>query len=45
MVVYQPHKLGGEGSSPSPAIHADIAQLVELLSCKQRVVGSIPTVG
>ena len=32
------------GACPGPA-HAGVAQLVEQLSCKQQVIGSIPVAG
>ena len=33
------------GSSPGGRTNADLAQLVEQLTCNQQVAGSIPTVG
>ena len=41
-----PYKQGVTGSSPvESTIYAEIAQLVEQLTCNQQVTGSIPVFG
>ena len=38
-------RVGGSSPSTSTIFYADLAQLVEQLTCNQQVVGSIPIVG
>jgi len=42
VVAHEAHNLGVVGSSPTPATHAEVAQLAERDLPKVKVAGSIP---